>query len=470
MNNKTYRFTIFLIFAYFLIRLLFFAVSINPYVPPDEIDHLGVSQHYAHSLLLPGDSATSYQYGPITHKPWLYYYIMGKFLILNVFPMRDILFLRLINIILGLFTILFSLKSIKLLTNNKLAHILFLVFITNTPMFSFLCASINYDNLANLLAVLAIYTLFQFGEDRKLTQLLSFGIIILLGTLTKLAFLPLAVVLALILIPQLFSRIDLKFRGKQIILSTVFALLAILSIQLYGHTFIAFKNINPGCEDILSTEQCMEWRIFARQRIIGDYRAGTTTKAEAISQAMKINHPAEKRDTLYLIEITKPNQLQKTQPKPKLNRLQYSVKWTQLMSQIFFGIMGHIAMHKQPTQNLPYIIIIFGSLGLIIKSIIKRQFSNYQLILLGVFLFYSLVLMQYQNYSNYIHSGVLALAVQGRYLFPVIVPLYLLMTTSMLSITSKWWQWFVLAGVALVFIWGDFPFFLSHATKGWYFQ
>ena len=470
MNNKVYRLTVFLIFVYFLSRLLFFAVSINPYVPPDEVDHLGISQYYAHSLLLPTNSIDSFRFGPVTNEPWLYYFLMGKALSLNVFPMQEILFLRLINILLGIFTVFFSLKTVQLLTKNRLAHLLLIVFITNTPMFSFLSASINYDNLANLLAVLAIYMLFQFKEDRKLTQLLSFGIIILLGILTKLAFLPLAVVLALILIPQLFSRIDLKSRGKQIILGLVFTLLAILSIQLYGHNIIAFKNINPGCEQILSTEQCMEWRIFARQRIIGDYRAGTTTKAEAISQAMKINHPAEKRDTLYLIEITKPNQLQKTRPKPKLNRLQYSVNWTQLMSQRFFWIMGHIAMHKQPTQNLPYIIIFFGSLGLIIKSIIKRQFSDYQLILLGAFLFYALVLMQYQNYSNYIHSGVLALAVQGRYLFPVLVPLYLLITTSMLSITNKWWQWFVLAGVALVFIWGDFPFFLSHATKGWYFQ
>ena len=519
MNNKAYRFTLFLLFAYFLIRLLFFAVSINPYVPPDEIDHLGISQYYSHSLLLPVDSSASYKFGPITNKPPLYYFLMGKLLKLNVFPMQDLLFLRLINILLGLLTVVLAFKIIQSLTSNKLTHLLLLILMTNTPMFSFLCASINYDNLVNLLAAWAIYTLLRFRTEQSLNQLLTLGIIILLGIYTKLSFIPLAIVLAILAVqarlawnlnPSEITLNSSALRASPLIrgentsdmhssplirgehkggshsspsehkggshlrlrypLLFILTTLTLLNIQLYGHNLITYKNINPGCNQILTTAQCMEWRIFARGTIVTEYREGIISKPEAQAMALKISHPADQRDTLFLIEITKPRQQHETVSRAKLNRWQYSISWTKQMVTKLSGVMGHLAMAKQGLELIPYLAIVLTATFLFVVEFIRRKLAINKLILFSIFLMYTLVLMQFQNFSNYSHSGFLELAIQIRYLFPVIVPLYLLFTTSLLSITNKWWQWFVLAGATLVFIWGDFPFFLSHATKGWYFQ
>jgi len=177
---------------YFALRLCYFVPTIDHYVPPDEITHLGISLIYQKSLLLPENSPETFQLGLVTNIPYLYYFLMGKLANLNVLPIHDLFFLRLINALFGILTIFFAHNWMKLLTNNRIAHTLFIIMLTNTLMFTFLCASINYDNLLNLISAMSLYYLFSFFERRNPASLMIFGVCVLAGTLTKKTFLPLA--------------------------------------------------------------------------------------------------------------------------------------------------------------------------------------------------------------------------------------------------------------------------------------
>jgi hypothetical protein len=74
-----------LLLAYFGMRLVFFALDISSYIPPDEVTHAGISKVFSKVFLLPANSPETYEFGLVTNIPWLYYWFMGKLLHLNIF-------------------------------------------------------------------------------------------------------------------------------------------------------------------------------------------------------------------------------------------------------------------------------------------------------------------------------------------------------------------------------------------------
>ena len=131
---------------------------------------------FSKALLLPKDSEASYSLGLVTHIPYLYYFLMGKLVTLNFSPVSDLVFLRLLNCILSFLTVFFGYKWIKLVTDNRTCHLLFIVLLTNTPMFTFTGAFVNYDNLVNLFAVLSLYYMHLFFQKPDTKQFLLCGV------------------------------------------------------------------------------------------------------------------------------------------------------------------------------------------------------------------------------------------------------------------------------------------------------
>ena len=91
-----------LLLAYFAARLVWLALRIHPYVPPDEITHIGRVLAYANSWGVPENGPASFEYGLLDQRPWLYYWGLARALLLNVFPVLDLFFARLVNVALGL--------------------------------------------------------------------------------------------------------------------------------------------------------------------------------------------------------------------------------------------------------------------------------------------------------------------------------------------------------------------------------
>ena len=184
-----------LLLVYFAARLGYFAVRVHPSNPPDEITHFGLCVAFSSAALVPADSADTFRYGAIAHQPFFYYLLMGKLLSINVFPLSDLVFLRLMNGALGVLTAIYGYRWIGLLTGNALVRLLFLAMLTNTLMFTGLSASVSYDNLANLLVAMSFFYLFAFFDQRNAKQVAAFALSILAGCITKRTLLPLAFVL-----------------------------------------------------------------------------------------------------------------------------------------------------------------------------------------------------------------------------------------------------------------------------------
>ncbi|HYA13620.1 MAG TPA: hypothetical protein VEF33_04695, partial [Syntrophales bacterium] len=194
-SPRQFRWIAAFLLAYFGTRLLFFALEISPAIPPDETTHFGICRIFSKVFLLPENTSESYQYGLVTNIPWLYYWIMGKLLFLNFFGIPDLVFLRLLNIPLAFGTVCYTWRLLRLLTDDRLTQLLLIVAMTNTMMFSFLSASVSYDNLTNLLAVMSVYYLFAFFRERSGVMLLISCFCQLVGCLTKITILPLILIL-----------------------------------------------------------------------------------------------------------------------------------------------------------------------------------------------------------------------------------------------------------------------------------
>ena len=83
--------------------------------------------------------------------------------------------------------------------------------------------------------------------------------------------------------------------------------------------------------------------------------------------------------------------------------------------------------------------------------------------------FYAGFLMYKVNYNAYLYYGTPGITLQGRYLFPVIGPVYVLLCHYLLRLfRAENARLAVALATALLFVAYDFPWFLAHATPEWY--
>ena len=78
--------------------------------------------------------------------------------------------------------------------------------------------------------------------------------------------------------------------------------------------------------------------------------------------------------------------------------------------------------------------------------------------------------MQFVNYSAYSKSLSISLALQGRYLFPILIPFYGIVAYFLIKPFKRLFQVGVFLLISLFFVWGDFPYFIQNATPAWFFS
>ncbi len=470
---------IILLGLYFIGRLLYFAFTVGPGVPPDEMTHIGIIRLYADTLFGIDNSAASLRYGLVTHVPYLYYFLMGK--IAALLGSSDYIVLRMVNIGLALAFLVVAYRLSLLMLKSRLMRVLFFVMLTNTLMFSFLSASVNYDNLANLLALCAIYFLVRYlsssehPDSARPADLLLFLISTMLGLLTKGTFLMLAPVLAAVwlLSRRQMLRADLQRLVQEIrlgggyirSLSVVMLLCVAANLSLYGANLVQYNRVVPGCAQVLTHEKCMENRIYARNWIISQYRLGRLSYMEAWRATELIRHPGDIAHAKRLLNNVR--QYQMTRPED-LNVLDYMhLVWNQAMKPSIFGIQAHRSMLRSPNELWAYGLVCFAALLLMVRTLRFDGSDRLWLGMAGILFGYYFFLVGYYNYTGYLQHHALLLGVQGRYLFHLLVPAYLLMAEFLLRPFPKWGQITVAAAVAGLFIMGDFPYYLSHVTEAW---
>ena len=462
--------------AYFGLRLLFYAITVSPYVPPDENTHVGVSRIFSTVPFLPENSPETYQYGLVTNIPYLYYWTMGKLLTVNFFNMPDLLFLRLLNIPFAFGTVYFSWRTLRLLTDDRLSQLLLIVATTNTIMFSFLSAFVSYDNLTNLLAAAAVYHLLAFLKNRS-GDLLAISLLYLLaGSLTKVSFLPLVLILTMLLfiheaknirlLPGVLSGYFKTAGWRQWGFAICILLGLALNIQHYGGNYLHYGNLAPEMFDVLSPDKAMQNRLAARSLIFFQFKEGRISRAEALAMTSQINHPGDRADAIYLIENYDALKSSKTE---LLGPLDYLIFWVPQMAAGIFGIFGHIQMANRGPTIWP-----FAVLGMLtILGILFRwrpgEAGWLSSCLMAIAVFYGLFLLYFVNYSGYLDCGALGIALQGRYIFPVLGPIYVISSFYLPHLfRNERLRLGVSSAACIIFIASDFPYFLLHATPEWF--
>jgi hypothetical protein len=467
---------------YFVFRLIYFVIAVHHSDPPDEITHFGRVVYFSKFFLLPGGGSVegeTHLWASRYHPP-LYYLLAGKFMLLNVFGADEIAFARLFSVILSGLTVFYGWRLVKVISPNPLVHFLFVIMLTNTLMFSFLSAAITYDSLANLLAAAAFYYMTCYLKKKEPGALLSLLLVLFLATLTKVTMLPFcfAVVVGVLIVngrnlKREFAGFGVFWSQSRVVPKLLYGAVALsfcLNLFLYGNNLWRFGHLVPQPAQVMDASDVKSHPMAARSTIYVGYLQGEIELEEALERARAIEDKASSLDTVNLLNYgawRKENE----GPFEPMSRMAYAIPWSKTMFYSTFGVMGHSVLYKTFRGdiflgNLPYLLLFMAAAVLFIIRGGQGRAASHEYLYIGLFIFYALVLMQAVNYSAYLKFQLSHISVQGRYLFPFLIPVYGLAATYLLSFGSKRVQSVVAVGIALFYVYGDFPFFLREWGSG----
>lgn len=460
----------------FVAKAIYFALNIHRHVFPDEISWFGMVELFSRSYLFPVDSPESYPLGLVTHVPNLYSFLLGKILTLNVLGVSDLLFVRLINVGLGACTIFFAWRLICLLLSNVGGRLLSLVMLANTVMFTFIAGAVNYDNLSTLLAVLSLYYLILFRRQRTMKIFLWFMIFLFAGILSKNVFLPYAVgLISIFLVTErqiIFSPPGKLWKNFQYLSRydygkvVVVLILLVASLNLYMGNKIRYGRLLPAMNQVLAVEDCLQNRLYARGYAAEQLKGGKVSMLGAQRLALQVRDPG---DRAFAMQLLRTVQQERSGAKiVREGRLAYSWEWFEFMTARLYGIAAHLSLYKSAEWLWGYYTVFLVGLVLLINRFAREGLAGLGGVLF-IFFFYTIILMQVVNYGGYKSSGFVGLALTGRYLFPVIVPFYILLAHGLMSRMPAWWQWGVGGAISGFFMYSEFPWFLLNVTPNWYF-
>ncbi len=385
------------VYAYFFLFTLFLAGAIKLGVAPDETHHYNFVKYYAgHSIdpFLPQQNS-DFQLGAINSEvSYLYHYLMSfVYRLADAVGLDTVVSVRVANILLGLGTLVslnYIGQALKLTRKVRLA-LLFLI--ANIPMFMFISASISYDNLVILLTVLGVAATLSLKARFSWPKLLGVSAIAFLGPIVKMAFLPISVVFGVFVIYCLYKNreaakkqtvILYKNNLPRFVLYTVILLIPPLMFSAkYISNMASYGALEPKCNRILTHEQCLNNPIYSRTQT---YEASQAVRREPVSLD------------------------------------QYAVSWVKLMAGRTYGLFGHKKFEEIPAIAALILITTYSFIILFFRKISLRSFRSTIIPILFIIYIGTLV---YTNHKSYASRGDIALAVQGRYAFPVLFPLIL---------------------------------------------
>ena len=477
LSRRFFTWSVLILLSYFGLRLLFLAFIIPPFGPPDEVTHFGCSRIFSQVLLLPDNSPETYQFGLVTNIPWLYYWIMGKFLHLNFFGVPDLLFLRLLNIPFAFGTVFYLWRTFRLLTADRLGALLLLVAITNTLMFTFLSAAVSYDNLTNLLAAMAVYYLLAFFKERSGNLLAASLACQLAGCLTKNTMLPLVLVLNLLLFIGEFRNLRvlpaalwtwLRASGVRGLVATAVIIAALaLNIQLYGGNYLHYGSLAPEMYQVLPMDAAMQNRLAAREVIFKSFKEGNTSREQALALTARIDSASDRADTLALIENHQDVLDGRIQ---MLDLPAYIQIWVFNILGTVYGVKCQMGMLPEHLWGILCFagVMLLSVLGFLVRWRPGKDgwLAPCLALCASFYLLFLLFAVCYRGYLYYEQPGI---GLQGRYVFPVLGPIYVLVCYYLLDLFQNSRIRLAVAAVAaLLFLGCDLPYLLTQAPRYWF--
>lgn len=409
-------------------------------ISPDSWYHLRVSQEYSETLGIPENSEDTYQWRDITNIPYFYFWINGRILNLNeiTFNFNQVILLRVFNILFSLGTVIATYLLSKQFIKNKWAQLIPVALLTNTLMFLSLSSSINYDNLGNMFAAFSIlFFVKSIKQKYDIKYPLLTILMLCLGALTKFTILPLAFILVILLAVDIFkNRKDWRInqKDKSLLLLLPILLFGGLNLILFGNNILKHGELTPACEKTLSYEQCLENGVFYRD---------------------EISIPAVEVNVIEMITNGE-----------RLDPIRYAGVWSWEMTKRVVSIMGDQSLyHSNLVVSIFYSLLVITLFFGIFNWKKYNKETKYMVI---ITLFYLLVLMIVQNYDMYLKRGYPTLALQGRYMFPVISSFYVLLTVFWLKIGNRYIRIGLIAVSLLLLILLSIPFYILNVDPTWF--
>ncbi len=403
-----------IIIALFAAEAIWLALNSRFQMAFDEGYHFGLIQFFSHHLnpIIGSQPSDTYKLGAIVHNgSFLYHYLLS-------FPYRLIssltdslktvvISLRLLNICLAIANLLIIKKLLQELKLPKaLANLIVFAF-AFTPMVSVLAAQINYDNL--LLPMISLTILLTVRFMKSLNQptfhlqlLLAIFLLCLFSSLVKFEFLPVFAGVIAVISFECTSRWRhnrasgmrlLKDAYRRLSGRRKFAWAASISLGLglfttyYGVNVVKYRNPVPACHQVLSVKACSHYYAWDRNYTLATHKPANLTYMPVFS---------------------------------------YVILWAKEMYyQIFAEIVpsGGLIYIQPSFKLIVFFITATGGVSVLLSW--RRLLSQRLLVAAGLIsLVYLLVLLS-RNYHDYHQLGA-AVAIQGRYLLPVLPYLYAL--------------------------------------------
>lgn len=439
-KQKVSNIIIILSFVVFILQALFFALTIKESLPPDEAYHLKLSQVYSKTLSRPSNSEETYYIGQIEDTAFLYHWISGRIINLKdtLFPaLSDLMTLRITSVLTGVLSIFIAYQIIKLLTKDKFSQTLLVIMLTNTLMFVFMSGSVNYDPLTAFFSLLIIYFALRLFKHKTIENIFFLLLFLLLGALTKITLPPFAFIVSLFLVihewkyrKKYFESLKVFWERKKaliILFALIISILVGLNTNLYIVNFIKYKNMTPECTQVMELDNCMKSAEYSFHRGI-------------IESAPPINE----RVTIYW----------------------YFHHWIYYQIESLYGVLAHTSMILPHRGVLCFYGIFIISIILFIRNFDFK--SSEQKFLSFLIVSYLAILFFFVNYPTYKEQGILHSGVQGRYLFPILVPIYVLMASNLSHIKKRYFKIGLFLLFSSIFIYWNIPFFLSNVTNEWF--
>lgn len=412
-----------------IIQAAWYVVSFQPAMY-DEPRHFAFTKMYAEiktPLISAQDSRWDFL-GETTREPnYLFFYLMSLPLsvvqFLGANDTFQLAFLRVLCLALFVTGLIYFRKAfLKFGISSAVINPALLLFVL-IPGVAILPGVFSYDNVQILLVGLLLYVAARILQAKHISavDLAAFLIIGLIGSPIKITFLPIYAIVFLYvtgalvlrhkksLLPRTYSSVQALSKRLKITL----AILLVLSMGIFAErtltNLVAYRAMAPACTSMITRERCMANELTRRNML---NREAVLARGDSY---------APSGFYAYLVNSWIPN---------------------------------IVKQHASPTLALPVVkasmwLLFAGGIVLILIFIRDYIRVGFGLLLTLFFVYVLTVLMT--NYSTYVNQG-MAVAINGRYIFPVL-PIFIVLVFEAIRIMigrRVWMTLPLLAATALV--------------------
>lgn len=422
-HNKNILFLL-TVLALFTFETLWLALKSAFPMAFDEAYHFGLTQFFSGHLnpYITAQDPSTYGFGNIVHNSsWLYHWLLS--FPYRVFAFSDSLYvevvgLRIVNIAIALGSLLVLHRLLSFFSLGYNTRTLVVALFAFTPVVTALSAQINYDNLLLLVSLGVMYNCVKFVHETHIkkpnaTTLIWLVLLLLVGPLVKFSFLPIlfGVLLVIAWTCVRLGKNRTKHRAgllksfrKLPIASRYAATIAIIVVGsvcglYYGQNFLRYHSLTPTCDQVLSVEACHNYYSWER-----NYQL-----AQSFDETKQLQNPVVYS---YHWAVT---------------------SWYHLYGEIIpTGGIVHIARSF-------YVILLLATSAAALATLVHGPSIWRANLLLWVLLtisgVYILGLLS-RNYHDYRQLGE-AVAVQGRYLVPILPIYYTLLVMGVREVIDQ---------------------------------